>query len=125
GSLGAKTNTTQATGTTTGGLFSMQSTTTTTTTTPGVPASTPSSVLDTTTGTPTGTLTGATGTTGATATTGTTAPTPVSLAINLNGSRDLVPFTFAKEPGFLLNPHMSSFGSSTVGAIQGALSLSG
>src|SRR5581483_3691265 len=131
GSFGITTNTTQTTGTTTtGGLFSGQPTTTTTT--PGLTSSTPSSVVDTTTGTitntttgtPTGMLTGTTGTTGTTAT-GTTTPAAASLAINLNGSRDLVPFTFAKATGVLLNPHMTSFGSTTVGAIQGALTLSG
>ncbi|HET9391532.1 MAG TPA: DUF4382 domain-containing protein [Steroidobacteraceae bacterium] len=138
GSFGA-TNT--STTTTTGGLFSTPQTTTTNTTTTtstgiqgtttvpattttGVPATTTTGVVNPLTGTvtpttpvsPTGTVTG-TGTATATL-------TPVSLAINLDGSRDLVPFTFATQTGVLLNPHMSSFGSSTVGAIQGALTLS-
>lgn len=130
GSFGA-TNT--STTTTTGGLFSTPQTTTTNTTTTTstgiqgtttVPATTTTGVVNPLTGTvtpmtpvsPTGTVTG-TGT-------GTATLTPVSLTINLDGSRDLVPFTFATQTGVLLNPHMTSFGSSTVGAIQGALTLS-
>lgn len=120
----ATTNTTTTT-TTPQGLVSTAPVTTTPTDIQGtaattVPGTTSTQVVNPLTGavttttplTPTGTPIGA----------ATTTVKPVSLAINLDGTRDLVPFTFAKVTGVLLNPHMTSFGSSTVGAVQGTLS---
>jgi hypothetical protein len=113
------TGSTPTTGTTptTGGLFSTPVPTTPEgTPVPGITTAT-TDVVDPTTGaiTATAPVTGTTPTT--------TTPTPVSLAINLDGARDLVPFTYAKQNAVLLNPHMTSFGSSSVGAIQGTLTL--
>lgn len=56
---------------------------------------------------------------------------PVSLAINVDGAKDLVPFTFGTVNGgtsgavkaILLNPHMTAYDTSAAGAIQGTLSL--
>jgi hypothetical protein len=108
--LGGTGSTTGALGTTTTG------TTTTGTTTTGT----------TTTGTTTtGTGTIGTTTTGTTTTTGSSTTTIASFTINMDGGRDLVPFTFASTPttGILLSSHASAYDLSQVGGISGTLTL--
>lgn len=104
--LGTGTATTGALGTTTTG-------TTTGTTTTGTTTGT------TTTGTTTGTTT-----TGTTTSTGSTT-TIASFTINIDGGRDLVPFTYASTPttGILLSSHASAYDLSQVGGISGTLTL--
>jgi hypothetical protein len=62
--------------------------------------------------------------------------TPFSLAINEDGAKDLVPFTYGPVTttvsgtvstvnGMLLNPHMTAYDTSAVGAIAGTLSTAG
>lgn len=68
-------------------------------------------------------------TSGSTTSSSTTAP-KVALALNLDGSRDLVPFTYSGAgittlTGVLLNPHMTAYDTSQAGGIQGALTLTG
>jgi hypothetical protein len=58
-------------------------------------------------------------------TTPTTTNTPFSLAINIDGAKDLVPFTYGSATGMLLNPHVSAYDSSAVGAVTGTLNISG
>ena len=76
----------------------------------------------------TSTSTTDTTTTPTTTSTSTTA-TPFSLAINVDGAKDLVPFVYpissGNVAGMLLNPHVTAYDTSTVGAIQGTLSISG
>ncbi len=86
--------------------------TTTTTTDPvtGLPITTPT----TTTTTPTTTTTTSTGTT--------TAAT-FTLAINVDGAKDLVPFTYSNLTGMLLNPHATAYDQAASGAIQGTLDV--
>ena len=78
------------------------------------------------------TSTGIDGASGATTTTGTTVAasststntiTPVSVAINIDGGRDLVPFVYSGVSGILLNPHATAYVSTAVGAIQGSVSI--
>jgi hypothetical protein len=52
-----------------------------------------------------------------------TTNTPFSLAINVDGSKDLVPFTYSSVSGMLLNPHATAYDASQVGAIAGTLSI--
>jgi Domain of unknown function (DUF4382) len=60
-----------------------------------------------------------------------TSSTPFSLAINIDGATDLVPFkynivsgsTTGNTNGMLLNPHMGAYDASQVGAIAGTLSI--
>lgn len=54
-----------------------------------------------------------------------TSATPFSLAINIDGAKDLVPFTYGKVSGMLLNPHVTAYDASAVGAIQGTLNIGG
>jgi hypothetical protein len=68
----------------------------------------------TTTTTPTTTTNTSTGTT--------TAPT-VTLAINVDGAKDLVPFTYSNLTGMLLNPHVTAYDQAASGAIQGTLDV--
>jgi hypothetical protein len=46
-----------------------------------------------------------------------------SVGIDFDAERDLVPFTYSGEPGFLLNPHLVAYDLSTAGTIQGQLTL--
>ncbi len=55
---------------------------------------------------------------------------PVSIAINVDGAKDLVPFSYGSGAGtsgtvkaMLLNPHLSAYDTSAAGAIQGTLNL--
>lgn len=55
---------------------------------------------------------------------------PVSIAINVDGAKDLVPFSYGSGAGtsgtvkaILLNPHLSAYDTSAAGAIQGTLNL--
>jgi hypothetical protein len=52
--------------------------------------------------------------------------TPFSLAINIDGSKDLVPFRYSAGDvnAILLNPHLSAYDTSTVGAVKGTLDVS-
>jgi hypothetical protein len=85
----------------------------------------------TTTGTTTGTTTFGTPTTTGTTTTGTTTTTGsstttiASFTVNMDGGRDLVPFTYASTPttGILLSSHASAYDLSQVGGISGTLTL--
>jgi len=47
------------------------------------------------------------------------------LAINVDGSKDLVPFTYSNQAGIMLNPHFVAYDQSAVGAIAGTLDVSG
>jgi hypothetical protein len=56
-----------------------------------------------------------------------TSSKPFSLAINVDGAKDLVPFTYditTQQPAMLLNPHMTAYDASAVGAIQGTVDVS-
>jgi hypothetical protein len=72
---------------------------------------------------------GTTDTTGTTGTTGTTTgttntPTPNSYATVVDGTSDLVPFSFAgNTPGILLSQHATAYDLSQAGAISGQLTL--
>ena len=99
-------------------------TTTTGTTTGTTTFGTPTTTSTTTTGTTTnGTTT--TGTTGTTTTTGSSTTTIASFTVNMDGGRDLVPFTYASTPttGILLSSHASAYDLSQVGGISGTLTL--
>jgi hypothetical protein len=53
-----------------------------------------------------------------------TSTKPFLMAINVDGARDLVPFEYDSvnvTPAVLLNPHMTGYDTSTVGAIQGTI----
>src|SRR5262249_8712004 len=50
--------------------------------------------------------------------------TPFSMAVNVDGAKDLVPFTFGSVSAILLNPHMTAFDTTQVGTISGTLNLS-
>ena len=78
-------------------------------------------------------------TTCATTTTATATTTPVTtttdnctngvatatftVGIDFDAEKDLVPFTFSGQPGFLLNPHLVAYDLSTAGTIQGTITL--
>jgi hypothetical protein len=104
------------------GSTSTSSTSTTSTTGTTTSTFTPSSTGitgDDTDTTPTTTTTPTTSTSSVTL-------TPVSLAISVDGSRDLVPFIYSTvNPvnGYLFNPHVNAYAGTTVGAIQGSLTL--
>jgi len=99
----------------------------------------------TTTGVPTSGTTTLAATTCATtttntATTGSTITTPVTttsaactgsvptatftVGIDFDAERDLVPFFYSTQPGFLLNPHLVAYDLSTAGTIQGQVDVS-
>lgn len=72
--------------------------------------------------------TGGTATVGVTSTSTATSTTPsiASFTINMDGARDLVPFSYAATPattGILLSSHASAYDLSQVGGIQGTLTL--
>jgi len=79
--------------------------------------------------TPTSTTTGGTTTLGMAGTTptgtGTTraTPPPNEFAIAVNGSTDLVPFSFSGASGIMLSSHATAFDLTRVGAISGTLTL--
>ena len=77
----------------------------------------------TTSSSTTGTTTTSTGTTGTTSTTNTTSIS--SFDINIDGTLDLVPFTYGaiQTNGVLLSSHATAYDLSTVGTIQGTLTL--
>jgi len=60
-----------------------------------------------------------------TSSSGTTTVAAFKLAINVDGSKDLVPFTYSNVAGMLLNPHIVAYDQSAVGAISGTLDVSG
>ena len=128
------TGTTSTTGTT--GTFGTGTTGTTSTTGTTGTFGTGTTGTTSTTGT-TGTF--GTGTTGTTTTTGASNIT-FSVAVNVDGAKDIVPFTYGPlvagtataNPtvsnivnGMLLNPHMTAYDASAVGAIAGTLTLTG
>jgi hypothetical protein len=103
--------------------------TSTTTTDPitGLPITTPTTT-DATTGLAVTSTTNDTSTTDNTTTntnTGTTTAPTFKLAIAVDGSRDLVPFTYSSQPGVLLNSHIVAYDQAAVGAISGTLDVSG
>src|SRR6202050_2964368 len=99
----------------------LSGTSTTGTTTGPPPAPTTGTTTGTTTAT-TGTVVGTTGTT--TTGTGTTTTTPNSFAIAEDGTRDLVPFTYAAgSPGIMLSSHAAAYDLSQSGGISGQLTL--
>jgi hypothetical protein len=65
-----------------------------------------------------------TSTTTANTSTGVTPAATFKLAINVDGSKDLVPFTYSDTAGMLLNPHIVAYDQSAVGAISGTLDVS-
>jgi hypothetical protein len=71
-------------------------------------------------GTPTGTASS-----GTTTSTTTTTTTTASFDMNIDGTRDLVPFAYGASSAnaILLSPHPSAYDLSTVGGIQGTLTL--
>jgi hypothetical protein len=86
---------------------------------------TPSTTIDPTTGLPVTTTPTTTPTTLPTTTTSTgTTPAPTfKLAINVDGAKDLVPFTYSAVTGLLLNPHVTAYDQAASGAIQGTLNV--
>ena len=46
-----------------------------------------------------------------------------TVGIAFDAERDLVPFTYSGQPGFLLNPHLTGYDLSTAGTIQGTLNI--
>jgi Domain of unknown function (DUF4382) len=98
----------------------------------------PTTGLPTTTPNTTGVATSATTSTCQTTTTNTTTTTPittttndctaaatstVSVGIDFDAERDLVPFTYSSQPGFILNPHLVAYDLSTAGTIQGGVDV--
>ena len=79
--------------------------------------------------TPTTTTTSGTATLGTTSTTTTgtgttrTTPPPNEFAIAINGSTDLVQFSFSGASGIMLSSHATAFDLTRVGAISGTLTL--
>ena len=100
------------------GSSTAASTTTTNDATSAVPGLSTPSTTDTTS-------TSATTTTTATQTssTGTSTAAPFALAINVDGAKDLVPFTYSTANGVLLNPHMTAYSEAAAGAVQGTLDI--
>jgi Domain of unknown function (DUF4382) len=80
----------------------------------------PSTGLPVTTTTPTTTAT-------TTASTGTTAAATFNLAINVDGAKDLTPFKYINrsglQTGMVLNPHVTAYDQTAVGAIEGTLDV--
>ena len=86
-----------------------------------------------------GTTSAAATTTCATTTTDTATTTPITtttdnctngvasatftVGIDFDAEKDLVPFTYSGQPGFLLNPQLVAYDLSTAGTIQGTLTL--
>jgi trimeric autotransporter adhesin len=56
--------------------------------------------------------------------TGVTPAATFKLAINVDGSKDLVPFTYSDVAGILLNPHITAYDQAAAGAISGTLDVS-
>ncbi len=86
-----------------------------------------STETDPTTGLPITSNTSNTSNTSTTTTNTSTGVTPAAtfkLAINVDGSKDLVPFTYSDTAGMLLNPHIVAYDQSAVGAISGTLDVS-
>jgi hypothetical protein len=86
-----------------------------------------STETDPTTGLPVTTNTSNTANTSTTTTNTSTGVTPAAtfkLAINVDGSKDLVPFTYSDTAGMVLNSHMVAYDQSAVGAISGTLDVS-
>jgi len=53
------------------------------------------------------------------------ANTAFAVGIDFDAEKDLVPFIYSGQPGFLLNPHLVAYDLSTAGTIQGTLTLPG
>jgi len=53
------------------------------------------------------------------------ANTAFAVGIDFDAEKDLVPFIYSGQPGFLLNPHLAAYDLSTAGTIQGTLTLPG
>ena len=51
------------------------------------------------------------------------ANTAFAVGIDFDAEKDLVPFIYSGQPGFLLNPHLVAYDLSTAGTIQGTLTL--
>jgi Domain of unknown function (DUF4382) len=86
------------------------------------------SLFGTTNGTTSSSTAGTTTTsTGSTGTTSTTNTSISSFDINVDGTLDLVPFTYGaiQTNGVLLSSHATAYDLSTVGTIQGTLTLTG
>jgi hypothetical protein len=103
----------------------------------GTTGTTTTGTTDTTTGLGVGAETTPTCTPTTTGTTTTATSTPITttddctsttniqftVGIDFDAERDLVPFTYSEQPGFLLNPHLTGYDLSTAGTIQGQLNL--
>lgn len=76
----------------------------------------------------TSSTTGSTATSTGTTTTASTTTKTFSLAINVDGAKDLVPFTYGNTGSLinamLLNPHVTAYDQSASGAIRGTLDIS-
>ena len=59
-----------------------------------------------------------------TTSTGTTPAATFQLAINVDGAKDIVPFTYSNVTGMLLNPHIVAYDQAAVGGISGTLDVS-
>jgi hypothetical protein len=62
-------------------------------------------------------------TTSATDTTTSRTVAAASAAVDFDASRDLAPFTYGGQPGFVLNPHLSGYDLATVGVIRGQVNV--
>lgn len=51
------------------------------------------------------------------------ANTAFAVGIDFDAEKDLVPFIYSGQPGFLLNPHLAAYDLSTAGTIQGTITL--
>lgn len=106
---------------------SSNSSTTSSTIDPNTGLPVTSTETDPTTGLPITSNTSNTSNTSTTTTNTSTGVTPAAtfkLAINVDGSKDLVPFTYSDTAGMLLNPHIVAYDQSAVGAISGTLDVS-
>jgi hypothetical protein len=98
-------------------------------TTTGVPTSGTTTLAATTCATTTTntTTTGSTITTPVTTTsaacTGSVPTATFAVGIDFDAERDLVPFFYSTQPGFLLNPHLVAYDLSTAGTIQGQVDV--
>jgi hypothetical protein len=97
--------------------------TTGTTGTTGIGIGTPATTTCATTTTNTATTTPVTTTTD-NCTNG-VANTPFAVGIDFDAEKDLVPFIYSGQPGFLLNPHLVAYDLSTAGTIQGTVNMPG
>ncbi|HWM67154.1 MAG TPA: DUF4382 domain-containing protein [Steroidobacteraceae bacterium] len=122
--------TVQVKGDTTNVFSSTSSTSTSTSTDTSTSNTNTTPTIDPVTGLPTTDTSTQTTPTTTNTSTGTTPAATFKLAINVDGAKDLVPFTYNALPGtanavsgMLLNPHTVAYDQSEVGAISGTLDV--